>query len=432
MARPLAGEDSVIENPSVTFCGLTPCSGSAEEEFLDLGTNDSACPVTRNLAAAYAAGKRVDKSRMLDQICGRTGWSRDHARRRLRMVLTCGDGQGQSGSSGRSAALQRKKYSDTALAILEQVWRASGRQCGKYLAVAMPVLLDNLERHGHLPGDLDQAEARAELLAMSPATIDRHLARVRSHLDDADVRGNYWVNNLRGMATLRQTAVGLDEPGFFCVQVVRHAPDSLDSGRAHTVNLVDAATGWVSTCSIADDPLGGTSALIEAVEQVPFLTVGLDIDDAGSLHRPTLKTWAASSGIGLNSCALEGLGDNDVAPSGSRQPPSFQTVVAPHAATDSVVILNRLWSHVNDWLNYFTPTKKPIGWESAAGRQKRVYDSPATPFDRLLRAQVLSSTQEDELRERRNGLDVCELAREVLACQEDLLSLTTGADGGLD
>lgn len=56
---------------------------------------------------------------------------------------------------------------------------ASDRVCGKRLKALMPVLIDAMERHGHL--ELT-AEIRAKLLAMSAATIDRALARMREGL----------------------------------------------------------------------------------------------------------------------------------------------------------------------------------------------------------------------------------------------------------
>ncbi|MEZ5087411.1 MAG: hypothetical protein R2722_14580 [Tessaracoccus sp.] len=43
-------------------------------------------------------------------------------------------------------------------------------------------------------------------------------------------------------------------------------------------------------------------------------------------------------------------------------------------------LLNRLWPLVNDRLNFFTPTKKPVDWSTdRIGRRKRVYDKPRTP-----------------------------------------------------
>ena len=69
------------------------------------------------------------------------------------------------------------KYSYDALKVLQKVWAASGGQCGWYLAASMALQLDALERHGELVPDQGRysSEVRAELLAMSSATIDRYL-----------------------------------------------------------------------------------------------------------------------------------------------------------------------------------------------------------------------------------------------------------------
>lgn len=69
------------------------------------------------------------------------------------------------------------KYSAEARVTLEQVWDWSGRQSGKYLAAAMPVLLDALERHRSLTVGRDgySPPVREELLSVSPASVDRYL-----------------------------------------------------------------------------------------------------------------------------------------------------------------------------------------------------------------------------------------------------------------
>ncbi len=53
---------------------------------------------------------------------------------------------------------------------------------GKYLVASMRTQLDGLERHGELVPGQDRyiQQVRAELLAMSAATIDRYLARARA------------------------------------------------------------------------------------------------------------------------------------------------------------------------------------------------------------------------------------------------------------
>ena len=56
------------------------------------------------------------------------------------------------------------------------IWEASDRICGKRLRPLLPILVEAMERHGHLQL---APEVRTSLLAMSAATIDRALREVR-------------------------------------------------------------------------------------------------------------------------------------------------------------------------------------------------------------------------------------------------------------
>ena len=85
--------------------------------------------------------------------------------------------------------------------------------------------------------------------------------------------------------------------------------------------------------------------------------------------------------------------------------------------------LAQLWKVVRLKLNYFTPTRKPIGWSDAAdGRRRRRYDTPTAPLDRLLESGTLSPAQQDELITHRNGINPANLTREILRCQDLLLN----------
>ena len=136
----------------------------------------SRAEVTTKYAKAYGRASKKDKGRVLDQVVEVTGWSRDNARRRLVAAANRPPGAGRV-----VAKVPRKqrapKYSYEALKVLQQVWAASGGQCGKYLAESMPLQLAGLERHGELIDGADRYsnQVREELLAMSAASIDRYL-----------------------------------------------------------------------------------------------------------------------------------------------------------------------------------------------------------------------------------------------------------------
>ena len=128
----------------------------------------------RSTPGAYQQASKKAKGEVLDQVTAVTGWSRDNARRRLRRA-----------AGPRRAKHHRRrtrKFSYDATKILQRVWAFSGYQCGKDLVVAMPTLLDALERHGELVTRKAGygPEVRAELLAMSAATIDRYLKPARN------------------------------------------------------------------------------------------------------------------------------------------------------------------------------------------------------------------------------------------------------------
>ena len=75
-------------------------------------------------------------------------------------------------------------------------------------------------------------------------------------------------------------------------------------------------------------------------------------------------------------------------------------------------------------MNYLTPTKKPIGWTTdTAGRRKRIYDKPATPYQRLLAAEIVSPTQQAELTDHKASLKPAAIAAQIADIQTELTRL---------
>jgi len=90
-----------------------------------------------------------------------TGYHRKHALRVLNHPVT-------------SPALRQRErlYDEAVHQALTVLWEAADRICGKRLRVLIPVLVEAMERHGHL--QLDPA-VRSRLLDISAATVDRLL-----------------------------------------------------------------------------------------------------------------------------------------------------------------------------------------------------------------------------------------------------------------
>src|SRR5664280_2898305 len=129
----------------------------------------------RELTAAikqrYQAADRVGKKMILDEFTQVTGYHRKHA---IRVLTT------QPTSEPKTRAV-RRVYQEAVKEALIVLWEASDRICGKRLKALLPLLVEAMERHGHL--QLEEG-VRAQLLAMScllytsPSPRDRTRSRM--------------------------------------------------------------------------------------------------------------------------------------------------------------------------------------------------------------------------------------------------------------
>jgi hypothetical protein len=108
----------------------------------------------------------VVKGRILDELCATTGWHRKHAVRVLRA-------KAQPVTEPKP---RQRRYGAAIKDALVALWEASDRVCGKRLKPMIAVLLPALAKHGRLT---PTPEERAQLLAVSAATIDRMLLDVK-------------------------------------------------------------------------------------------------------------------------------------------------------------------------------------------------------------------------------------------------------------
>jgi len=113
----------------------------------------------------YLAAGRWERRQILDDFTRVTGYHRKHALRVLHQPLV-----------PRPPRPRERIYDEAVRQALALLWEAADRICGKRLKALLPVLIESMERHGHLRLD---PVVRSALLDISAATIDRLLRSVR-------------------------------------------------------------------------------------------------------------------------------------------------------------------------------------------------------------------------------------------------------------
>ena len=398
---------------------IVSAPANAESEF-----------VIRDYLGLYSSARKKDKGWILDEIMILTGWSRDHARRRLAQLAAGEDGRGPAVDGTFDSQLRCCRYSAESRALLVRVWEWSGYQSGKYLAAVMPSLLDAAERHGALvPGrDGYSRQVRSELLSVSPASIDRYLHTARA--------GDYSERRVSTKRSANPSAGFLDlasganeaEPGFFLVDTIAHAGPTRPRNCLFTINATCLHTGWVFTRSLADNDARATVDLLawslDEVRGIPFWVNAIELSNEAAAVHEAVGQWA--DGLDIHYSPVFKDHRRDRLPEASRHQHLVHEYgsIRRYDTDEARSALNELWRTVGDRLNYFTPTRKPVGWEDdGRGGPRRIYDEPSTPFQRLRAAGVMSPRQEDELIEYANELDPASLTEEIVFWQKRLREL---------
>lgn len=388
--------------------------------------------ITKKYAAAYAAAPKKGKSQILDQVVQITGWNRDHARQQLTARLRQAPGR----AVATIAVIDRRrtkprKYSYDALIVLQKVWAASGGSCGQYLAPAMTDWLDAMETEGALVNGQDRysPDVRAELEQISAATIDRYLAPARAK---DPIRGKTSTRPgtmLRNSISIRKAGDEVEtEPGFFEVDTVAHCGPTLKGEFARSVNFTCIHTGWTFTTAIRNNAAVHVLAAFDAfTAAVPFAVSGIDCDNGSEFINHDLVGWAGQRDVFFTRSRPYKKNDQATIESKNNHLVRRYGFYHRYDTKQELELLNQLWPLVCDRLNFFTPTKKPVGWTTdTVGRRKRIYDKPRSPYQRLLAARVLNPTQQAQLAAHKAGLRPAEMAHHINLIQQELTRLAAG------
>ncbi|MGD9794735.1 MAG: hypothetical protein AB7V43_14760 [Acidimicrobiia bacterium] len=79
-----------------------------------------------------------------------------------------------------------------------------------------------------------------------------------------------------------------------------------------------------------------------------------------------------------------------------------------------LMLLNQMWPLVSFRLNFFTPTRNPIAYTTAAdGRRRWAYDDPKTPCERVPAVAILTENRIAAAQARVHGVNPDDLTRRI-------------------
>lgn len=142
---------------------------------------------------------------------------------------------------------------------------------------------------------------RAELLAVSIATIDRYLPGAKARDQIAGKSTTKPSPLLRSSIKIRKAIDEVEaSPGFFEGDTVAHCGPTLEGEFARTLNLTDMHIGWVFTRTVRNNTNTHThipAALKAGLHEIPYRLTGLDFDNGTEFLDKAVSRWAAQMEI---------------------------------------------------------------------------------------------------------------------------------------
>ncbi len=386
--------------------------------------------ITKKYARQYAKAGKADKGALLDALVATTGWTRDHARRAIRVA---------SARHGPAAAVVRKprprKYSYDALVVLQEVWRLAGQPSGKYLVVVMDDTLERLVRFRELGKVADRATPQVldEVRAMSAATIDRYL---KPHKDSAYPNALSATTPSHILRSSVPVRTSMDDPittaGFLELDTVAHCGHTLKGEFLRTLTGTDPVTGWTMLRTIRNNAFIHIHGGLEWItKHAPIPVTGVDFDNGSEFMNWAVITWCDKQAIPVTRSRPYKHNDNAHVEQRNGDWVRRHAFRYRYETDAELALLNELWDLVMARKNHLLPCVKATGWDTTpAGRKKRTYDKPRTPYQRLIDTGTLDEQTHTRLQAEHAALNPAKLTRAITHIQTQLIDLAAARTRG--
>lgn len=350
----------------------------------------------------YRRSKLKKRSLLLDELCDLTGMNRKYLIRKLSKKK-------RKISVGRGA---KPTYEpEIYLPIIKPIWLAADQICGKRLKV---VLQDWLRFYEDEFGVLEDP-IRIKVLQISSATLDRLLKPIKSRVKGRGISGTKPGSILKNQIPIKTNQWEETKPGFMEADTVAHCGTTLEGNFVWSLTMTDILTTWTENRAVWNKGSYGVGLAIDDVEaNLPFEIKGFDCDNGSEfLNYHLIRKFAERP-----------------------QEKAIQfTRSRPYKKNDNAHVEQKNWTHVrqlfgyhrfdkeclvammndlyrNEWnlyQNHFIPTMKCIKKVKINSKYQRKFDTPKTPYQRVLDCPDVSSEKKERLKKTHQMLNPFEL-----------------------
>jgi len=365
---------------------------------------------TEITAKQYKKASYEQKKVILDSYCATTGFHRKHAIRKLNTFRFYQ--KQKKRKSGRPKVYTHPQL----LRVLKKTWLTANLPCSKILKSIM------LEWLPHYEASFEPVapEVKEQIAVISASTIDRILKPVRPRFKKKGYSCTKPGSLLRNQIPIQTEQWNETIPGFIEADTVHHCGTTTQGQYVITVNYTDLATGWTEQRAVwGKGEIGVLTQTKDVENSLPFPLIGFDSDNGSEFINHHLFKYMTGR---------------------SKRPVQF-TRSRAYRKNDNAHIEQKNWTHVRQWLgydrfdnpktvallnqlytsewqlfhNFLIPSFKLVDKQRRHSKIIKRFDSPKTPYQRILEANdsFVSHKTKERLRMIKRSLNPFELRKKM-------------------
>ena len=378
------------------------------------------------VAPRYQKARKKDKGLIRDEFTKLTDYGRRYAAYVLRShgrKVRINETRVIQGDVRKTYRRKKPKVYDSAVEeAIKKIWYLMDCICGKRLAPVLREVVLRLERFREIR--LSE-EVRQKLFHISPASIDRLLAKERRR-HQIKGRGNIKPGTLLKNQIPIRTFSDWNEqkPGFVEIDLVGHDGGDSHGEFAQTLDVTDVCTTWTETEAVRNKAQKWVfDALKDIRQRLPFPLLGIDSDSGGEFINDQLFRYCQQEEIPFTRSRSYRKNDSCFVEQKNYSVVRRAVGYLRYDTQQELLTLNDLYRHLRLYTNFFQPTMKLIEKTRIGSKVTKKYDKAQTPYRRVLACPDMSADNKQALKKIYATLNPAQLKRRITRLQQELYKL---------
>lgn len=350
----------------------------------------------------YRKASRKEKGFILAEFCAVCEYNRKYAIRIL----------GRKNTPAKKKTGPTPKYDGVVVRHLRRLWLAADQMCSKKLATTIGLWMPYYELEC---GGLEEA-VKGKLLGLSSATIDRLLKPVKVRYKQRGKCSTKPGKLLRNLIPIRPDKATMDKPGFIEADTVAHCGNSLEGDFAYSITYTDICSTWTENKAVwGKGSAGVVDKTKEVEESLVFAILAFWSDNGSEFMNHHLWNYFAGRKNPINFFRSRPYKKNDNAHVEQKNWTHVRQLfgydrIDKAELVEAMNAIYRLWGQ---YQNHFSPSRKLVEKTKVNSKYIKKYDTPTTPYQRLLDSPHIADEAKEKLQAVHANLNPFHLKKEI-------------------